>query len=60
MGRKKSIFSIFKIGRKSTLFPKKRKNSIFRKSRRSNPFNSLIRFIEAIVKLLNVFTKLKK
>lgn len=60
MARKKNIFNIFKIGRKFTLFPKKRKKSIFRKSRRSNPFNSLIRFIEALVKLLNVFTKLKK
>ena len=63
MGRRKSIFSLFKIGnrRKPSLFPKRRRTSIFGRSRRSsNPFNSLIRFIEAITKLLNVFTKIKK
>ena len=62
MGRRKNIFSLFKIGnrRKKSLFPKKRRTSIFGRSRRSNPFNSFIRFIEAIVKLCNVVLKLKK
>ena len=62
MGRRKNIFSLFKIGnrRKKSLLHKKRRTSIFGRSRRSNPFNSLIRFIEAIAKLCNVFLKLKK
>ena len=65
MGRK-NIFSLFKIGNRRrkpsfSLFPKRRRKSIFGRSRRSsNPFNSLIRFIEAIAKLLNVFKKYKK
>ena len=61
MGRKKSIFSLFKKPRRTSLFPKKRRSrSIFGKSRKSNPLNSITRFLEAIVKLLNIFKSFKK